>query len=585
MNFRLILVAVFFLGAPHSVALSQDCNAHLQGGWYTQLPVQALFELVFRIHQIGPNTYRAHIESGPVEEETTVWQEGGYVRLHATKFPVSFKGKFTVDKKELNGFVYYGASATRVTLQADFEEGPWNLKWSPLKVFEETAVYELYINDEGSGQYGGYFFFQDQRMPSLYGYGFQCTGSRFEVGEKNLGLLFKGHLDEQDDVLRLSVSGGMNPADLTFSRIPEDYSPPLRVRPRSEEQYRAEAPPQEEDGWTTASPEDVGMNPENLAEMVKAVVEENLALTHSILIAREGKLVVEEYFYGYTMDTPHDMRSASKSLTSTFIGLAIQENQIPGVDAAALSFFPDYRFYDNWDLRKTHITIEHLMTMSSGLDADDSRGPSAAAEHAYQSQTSQPDWVKFALDAPMIDNPGSQPLYGSANPSILGGVLQQALDEPVEWFADRTLFEPLGIHTYTFALSPAGRVYMGGGLYLKPRDMLKYGQLYLDGGLWNGHRILTQAWVDASLAQYGRLAPLDYNGNFYGYLWWHHEYTVGEEVIHTIEARGNGGQYIFVIPSLEMTVVITSGNYRTGRTRQPQEILGKYILPAVLPEQ
>ncbi len=131
-------------------------------------------------------------------------------------------------------------------------------------------------------------------------------------------------------------------------------------------------------------------------------------------------------------------------------------------------------------------------------------------------------------------------------------------------------------------MDPTGIVYMGGGLYLRPRAMLKIGQLYLNGGTWNGRRILSQEWVDESWGKYGRLEPLDRNGHQYGYLWWHHQYTVGDRTIATVEARGNGGQYIFVAPELDLVVVITSGNFRTGLTRQPEKIMRRYVLPAAL---
>jgi len=182
----------------------------------------------------------------------------------------------------------------------------------------------------------------------------------------------------------------------------------------------------------------------------------------------------------------------------------------------------------------------------------------------------------------MIADPGSQPLYGGANPLILGGVLAAVADEPVEWFAHRTLFEPLGIEDYQFLVDPTGIVYMGGGLHMRPRDMAKYGQLYLDGGIWQGRRILSETWVSESWGRYGRLAPLDRNGHQYGYLWWHHKYPVDDRTIEAVEARGNGGQYIFVVPTLDLVVVITAGNFRTGRTRQPEEILRRYILTAVV---
>lgn len=222
--------------------------------------------------------------------------------------------------------------------------------------------------------------------------------------------------------------------------------------------------------------------------------------------------------------------------------------------------------------------------MSSGLDANDSDRNSVAAEGAYQSQSAQPDWVKLALDAPMIADPGKRLVYGSANPLILGGLLANAVGDRVAWFVDEALFAPLAIGEYRIYQDPTGRPCLGGGMHLRPRDMLKIGQLYLDGGRWQGRQVLSASWVTESFGRYGRLEPPDRNGNEYGYLWWHENYVVGDRTIASVEARGNGGQYIFVVPELQVVAVVTSGNYRGGleMTRQPQRILQDYLLPAVL---
>jgi CubicO group peptidase (beta-lactamase class C family) len=298
-----------------------------------------------------------------------------------------------------------------------------------------------------------------------------------------------------------------------------------------------------DDGWPTATPSSEGLEVDLIRDLVEAITDQELTLTHSVVVARRGKLVVEQYFYGFDWTTWHDMRSASKTVTSALVGLAIDRGEIPSVHATVLSFFPTYRQYANWDDRKAQITVHDLLTMSSGLDANDSDPGSVAAEGNYQSETAQPDWTRFALDAPMIADPGSRLLYGSANPLILGGILREVLEEPVEWFAHRTLFGPLGVEEYRFFHDPAGVVYMGGGMYMRANR-------------WD---------------------------NEYGYLWWHSTFRIGDRVVASVEARGAGGQYIFVVPSLELVAVITSGNYRNGRYRQPEEIMERFILPAALP--
>ena len=318
--------------------------------------------------------------------------------------------------------------------------------------------------------------------------------------------------------------------------------------------------------------------------MVNAVRQGQLPKTHGVLVAKSGLLIFEEYFYGFDKDILHDMRSASKSLASTLVGLAIDQQLIDGSDAKVLPFFPEYRSYKTWDARKAAISLRNLMTMSSGLDANDSDPNSVASEQAYQSQSMNPDWIKLALDAPMIADPGTRLIYGGANPLLLGGVLDSVVDDRVEWFAEYALFGPLGINNYRIFMDPEGVPYMGGGMYLRPRDMLKIGQLYLDGGQWQGRQILSKSWVEESFGRYGRLEPLDRNGNEYGYLWWHEQYLVNGKNLESVEARGNGGQYIFVVPEMELVAVITSGNYRGGltMTRQPQRIFEHYVLPAVV---
>ena len=573
-------------------AHGQECQA-LLGAWTSSLAVRDLFELNLTVRESGNGSFEAEIGTSRGAEVVPVWLDGRHLRFQSARASISFDGMVSDDGSRIGGFMQSGSHVARVSLLETADAGvrTWATKWTPLGVFAETVRFDLYVGDDGAGGIGGYFFFRDQRLPGLLGFGLECYEGRVRMGEKNLGLWLEGELDPAGDVLSLTVTAAAESAPITFERMPEDMVPaepdapeaPARELNRAE--YAELAPASLADGWPTSTPSDAGIDPGPIRDMVRAVVEGDLAYTHSVLVARHGLLVVEEYFYGFDRDTWHDMRSASKTITSTLIGLAIQEGRIEGSGATALSFFTNYRRYANWDSRKARIRVRDLLTMSSGLDANDSDRGSAASEGFYQSQTIRPDWIKLALDAPMIADPGSQPLYGGANPLILGGILANVVEEPVEWFAHLALFEPLGVEEYKFFLDPTGVVYMGGGLWLRPRDMAKYGQLYLDGGLWHGRRILDDEWIEESWGRYGRLAPLDRNGQQYGYLWWHHGYDVGDRTIETVEARGNGGQYIFVVPSLDLVVVITSGNFRNGLTREPEEIMRQYVLPAVLEDR
>lgn len=581
------LVVGLLIAAPLPVH-AQQCQPEFFGAWTGTLPAADGMLLHLAVTEEPDGRFTATIESTDDTETVRVRHEGNHLRFQSASFPVAFDGVVSVDGTALGGFVQYAAHVTRLDLRVGDRASTWEASWTPLGIAMDSLRLDLYIEDDGEGGVGGYFFFRDPRLTALWGYGLECGDGTLVLREKNLDLRFEGRYDPGRDFLDLSMTGSAGPTQMTFARMPEDEAssspdaPEIPARTGGETVYEPAAPLQLDDGWPSAAPGASGIDPGPISDMVRAVVEGELAYTHSVLIARHGRLVVEEYFYGFDRETLHDMRSASKTITSTLVGLAVQDGRIQGSTARALPFFPNYRRYDNWDDRKADIRIRDLLTMSSGLDANDSDYASAASEGRYQSQTARPDWIKLALDAPMIADPGSQPLYGGANPLILGGILANVSDETVEWFAHRTLFEPLGIESYRFFLDPTGVVYMGGGLWMRPRDMAKVGQMYLDGGLWKGRRVLDEAWIEESWGRYGRLAPLDRNGHQYGYLWWHHRYEVDGRTIETLEARGNGGQYIFVAPSLDLVGVITSGNFRNRKTREPESIFERFVLPAVL---
>lgn len=564
---------------------NDDCAAALVGVWTADLDVERMFDVRVTVDERTEGRFVARIGLGGQVEEVPARTRGDRIQFQPTSGPIAFDLRRADDGSALEGFIQYAGHLVHARIPRA-RDGSWTGAWNYLGPGVGRVRLDLYVAVEPDGTTGAYFFFRDPRLPSLFGEGVSCDGDVVRLRERNLGLRFEGRAEVTSDSLRLVVSALGGRAPIAFRRMASDEVPEIPdasvvpPRPGTGAPYVERSPAVADDGWATGKPSEVGLDPGRFAAMVRSIVEGEITATHAVLVARHGRLVVEEYFYGYDRETAHDLRSSSKTLASTLIGLAVRDGVLESASAPALDYLP-YRRYGNWDPRKARITLHDLMTMSSGLDANDSDPSSRAAENAYQSQRANPDWVKLALDAPMIADPGAQPLYGGANPLILGGVLEAALDEPVEWFAHRTLFAPLGIVGYRWFTVPTGGPYLGGGLYLSPRDMLKIGQLYLDGGTWKGERILAEEWVRDSWGRYGRLAPLDRNGHEYGYLWWHHGYEVDGAVIETIEARGYGGQYIVVVPELDLVAVVTAGNYLNGRTRQSEEILHRFILPAV----
>ena len=298
---------------------------------------------------------------------------------------------------------------------------------------------------------------------------------------------------------------------------------------------------------------------------------------HGLLLAHRGKLVVEEYFHGYHREQTHDSRSAGKSLTSVLLGIAIHKGALASVDEPVYPLFGGAKAFEHPDPRKERMTVRHLVTMSSGLHCDDDDGSSPGNEDTMQSQDEQLDWYQYTLDLPMVREPGEAGAYCTAGIHLIGGVLRQATGLSLPRFFQEELAEPLDMPYYQMNLSPTYRGYMGGGIRLRPRDFLKLGQLYLDGGVWRGRRIVSEEWVRESAAPQASL----YENGDYGFAWWRRSYEVRGQTLDTYYASGNGGQLLFVVPELDLVVLIQAGNYSDGRTRN--EFRDRYMRESILP--
>ena len=340
------------------------------------------------------------------------------------------------------------------------------------------------------------------------------------------------------------------------------------------------------DGWPTASVETAGLSAQKLQEMESAVRADEFKKITSVVIARHGKLAYEGYFGGTDANTLMETRSATKSITSMLIGIAIDQGLLASVNAPVLPFFRDKQPLQNPDPRKEKITVEDLLTMSSLLECDDwndfSRGNE---ERMYLIE----DWARFPLDlpikgfAPWVTKPKDSPYgrsfsYCTAGAFLLGQVVERSVKMPVQDFAKKNLFDPLGIEKADWKFSPLGEAQTGGGLGLRSRDLLKLGQLYANGGVWNGKRIVSESWVKISTEPHVRIDEQ----TLYGYLWWLKSFKSGEHAHPAYFMSGNGGNKVEVLPDLDMVVVITSTNYNTkGMHEQTEKLLTDYVLAAV----
>ena len=337
--------------------------------------------------------------------------------------------------------------------------------------------------------------------------------------------------------------------------------------------------------WSRTSAESVRLNSAKLQAIETAIRSGEFKKVGSVLVARHGKLAYEAYFDG-DASSLRDTRSATKSITGILVGIAIQEKKLSGASQPVLALLPERRRkLQNPDPRKGKITVEDLLTMSSPLECDDWNDVSRGNEERMYLVE---DWAQFILDLPIRgrmrigENP-EPPKYGRDFSYCTGGVfvlseiIQKATGMRTDRFAQEKLFAPLGIGRVQWVYSPMNVPQTGGGLRLASPDLLKIGQLYLNGGAWNGKQVVGMQWVKASTTPH---AQID-DSTEYGYLWWLKSFKSGAKTYPAFFMTGNGGNKVVAIPSLDMVVVITSTNYNTrGMHEQTEKLLTDYILAA-----
>jgi CubicO group peptidase (beta-lactamase class C family) len=238
------------------------------------------------------------------------------------------------------------------------------------------------------------------------------------------------------------------------------------------------APAQVDDGWPSSTPEAEGLSAGRITEATNFIRRDTRGDFKSLVVIRNGRLVLESYFNGHGRDSLHDIRSAAKSITSALVGIAEGKNLVDGVHARVTSFFPKYAPLANDDARKRAITIEHLLTMTSGLDADEDDARTPGYEDRLWEAS---EWVRFALDLPMAREPGSGWSYASVNTFLAGAIVEQVSGRTLAEFARAHLFGPLGITTFQWQSNPSGGTVGQGNLSLRARDMARIGQLFLEG--------------------------------------------------------------------------------------------------------
>jgi len=332
----------------------------------------------------------------------------------------------------------------------------------------------------------------------------------------------------------------------------------------------------DESGFTLSKE---SFNQQLITELNTKIADKTFRLINGIVVLKKGKLLLEQYYNGENRATLHDPRSVSKSITATLMGMAIKDGFIKSENQRIGEFYP-LKAFQNYSLKKDSVRLIDLLTMSSAFNGNDDIDASPGNE---ENMYPTADYTKFTLDLPMDSarNNGKSWSYFTAGTMLLADILDKNIPGGLETYTQKNFFEPLGIKKWEWARTPQERPFGGGGLRLRALDFAKYGQLYSNGGVFNGKRLLPESWVKKSLYPH-QVLPADRPG-FYGFLFWNKTFNIKGKTYEAYYSSGNGGNKIYIFRNIPLVIVITASAYGSGFAHpQVDLIMEQYLLPAVL---
>lgn len=423
----------------------------------------------------------------------------------------------------------------------------------PSQKNEETILHRPLISSTGVDSWGRFlwmrFFFR--------------SGANFELwdGAHQLRIEIRPYLELDELLIGDLIAEGEIKIQLEEPVVSEEQIAIQPIQPNS--------------GWEVSSEQ---YNEEIILEMNKLIAQNRIQDLTSIVVIKNGKLLIEQYFNGADRTTLHNTRSVGKSFASTVTGIAFEDGYLTSTSQTIDEFYDLKRFH-NYSERKETVTLESLLTMSSAFLGNDSDYDSPGNEENMYPTS---DWVKFALDLPMDESKqvGETWEYFTAGTVLLGDILHQVVPGGLENYADEKLFHPLGITNYQWQYTPQKVANTAGGLQLTSLDYAKFGQLYLNGGAWNGQRILSEEWVNRSFANYFKDTP---NQTAYGFLFWNQTFSVNGKSYEAYLSNGNGGNKIVMFQNEPIVIIITATAYGMPFAHPQAELMIEdYILPAIL---
>lgn len=387
-----------------------------------------------------------------------------------------------------------------------------------------------------------------------------------------------GTYDAERDVITLSfpTRGG------SYDFVREGDGSEFYPRGRKPGKYTYRPPIALDDGWPVGTLDAVDIDRAAMEKFVQSVLDmrmdtQDAPQFHGVLIARHGKLVLEEYFHEQHREKLHNTRSASKSLTSLIVGAAMHAGVPLKLSSPVYQVMNGGTFPPNLEPRKRTMTLEHLLTMSAGYFCDDTDENAPGNEDGMWEQEAEPDFYRFTMKVPLVTAPGENSVYCSAMPNLALGMVGAAANEDPMLLFDRLMGEPMKIRRYEWGLDRVQHPYGGGGANLLLRDFIKLGQLMLNGGTWEGRRIVSKEFTERASSRLYNLRKI-----YYGYLWWGEDYPYKDRTVYAYSARGAGGQTVTVIPELDLVVATFAGSFasRKGMFAASTDPIPRIILPA-----
>ena len=320
-----------------------------------------------------------------------------------------------------------------------------------------------------------------------------------------------------------------------------------------------------------------GFNVQHIAALDTAIDAGTYKNINSVIVMRDGELLIERYYNGAERNQTHNPRSVGKTFAATILGIALDEGYLNSVDQRLGDFY-ELKNYENFSAKKTRVTLRELLTMTSGFDGYDFDMDSIGNEEYMYPQE---NWVDWTLNLPMAKDrdPGQEWRYFTAGIVVVGDIINTSVPGGLEAYADKKLFAPLGISNYQWQYTPQGVPNTAGGVQLTPLDFAKFGQLHKNRGNWEGQQVIPAEWADAMLTP---TIETTVPGNQYGYLWWHKTYVTDDAEWPVAYCTGNGGNKIFVFDDRDLVVVVTASAYgQRYMHSQVDDMMVRYILPAV----